>query len=1509
MATTIEQLELEVQSNTASAVSGLEALSETLGKVKTAAKGGMGLTSVSKRLESLNTALSALNTGNFDKISKVAESLEKLKSVSGVKISPSIANQLSKISAAADTLNNTNFGGIQTMKNALAPLNNVTSSEGLKNTISQLKSAAKLPGILSGADWTGMRGQIEQMVNALTPLKTLEVGTGLGTAVSQLRSVTKVSDALDKVDWSKFTVQIQQLSNALAPLATQLNTIGNAFSQLPTGIRQLVSATNQLTSANSGATRSYTSLWAKASVFGSVMKRGASMIASCIQQSNQYVEDVNLFDASMGKYAESAQNYAEKVGEVLGIDPGEFMRNQGTFNTIITGFGVVSDKAYMMSQNLTQLSYDLASFFNISFDSAMKKVQSGISGELEPMRALGYDLSVARLQEEALALGITKKVSAMTQAEKSQLRYYAMLTQVTTAQGDMARTLNAPANQLRVLRAQITQCERALGNIFIPALNAVLPYVIAVTKAVRKLAEGIASLVGFELPEVDYSGLNSITGAADDMDESMENATDTAKKLKRTIMGFDELNVLQKDTSKDSSASSGLGSNDLGIDLPSYDFLGDAVSNRVDSIIAQIKSCLQEITAIVSGFALAIGTILVVTGANIPVGLGLMAAGAVGLAATIAANWNGMSQRLASVLTVITGVLGGFLLAVGAFLAFSGANVPLGIGLMAAGAVSLGTAATINWKFLNGNLVNALSILTGVIGGALLGIGALLAFSGADIPLGIGLMAVGAVNMAAAVGLNWNAMSEPLRKAIGVLEAVIGGAMLVFGAIAAFTGVDIPLGVAMMVIGATSLASAVALNWNALTGDVKNALATLTALVSGALIGVGAVLAFACPEAMAVGIAMMAAGAVGVVSTAGLNWGSLTEKVKSVLKEIGIAVGGSLLAVGAILALSNPVAMPIGIGMMIAGAASLAAGAALNWGAIGEKVKSCLVTITKMFAGASLAALGVMLLGTGIGTPLGLGLIAAGLVGLVKPESFTVQNLVKLGSDAVNGITTGVQTAWSNLQTVCSNLFQSLKDNVTSAMDTVKTAVVEKWNAVTDFMSTVPEKIGNAVNAVGAWFGGLPDKIAYSLGFALGHTLKWAADTKTAMEENVSQAVTSAVQWFSGLPERISGGLESARTSIAAWGTNVYGSVTEAASQSVTTAQTWFTSLPERISSSISGTYERVAMWGAETKARFNEAAASIITETIMKFSDFAQKFYDSISKTGEAIAKWGTDMVKKAKKAAGDVVNAVVKGIKELPNKLKALGKDIVDGFVQGLKDAWKSITDAVKSFVDSFVNGFKNGLGIHSPSTVFQSIGLNVVAGLQNGLRNIGSVFTSAFSTIGSWVSGFGKNMYTWGSDLMGNMVSGISSGLRTLKDKVSEAASTIRSYLHFSQPDVGPLADFNTWMPDMMSQLAGGIAKDTDKVRKQVESLAGVMSLEPTIQANVNAAGGTPAVRTNSGDNTAELANAVYNAVSAALHEQNSGEDSGTPIVINLGNEQIASFMVKQNRRAALISGGRA
>ena len=631
MPTTIEQLELEVQSSSTSAVAGIDALSASLFKLKNAVRGGVGLTSVANQVRNLDTALKSMDSSGADKIDKLASSLEKLKGLGSLKISSSIGNQLQNIGSAAASLTGVDFSAMEKLGTALQPLNNLNAS-GLKSTINALN---KLP---------------------------------------------KLADTLDNMDMTKFTSQIQQLSTALAPLTNQLNAVTAAFNRLPTNIQRAITVTNRISQENNKAANSYMNLYAKIKMAMGVVRTGARVIASWITQSNQYIEDLNLFTASMGKYAEEAQNYAEAVSEALGIDPGEFMRNQGVFNTIISGFGVASDKAYLMSKNLTQLGYDISSFFNISFEDAMQKLQSGISGELEPLRRLGYDLSVARLQEEALALGIEKKVSAMTQAEKSQLRYYAIMTQVTTAQGDMARTLNAPANQLRVLQAQVTQCARALGNIFIPALNAVLPYAIALAKIVRMLANSIASLFGFKLPEVDYSGISAGASAVGDLADNAGDASDglgkagkAAKKLKNALLGIDELNVLSKDDSSSGSGSgsgAGIGGGDLGIDLPTYDFLGDAITSKVDEIVQMIKDAMWEITAVISGFLLAIGTILVVTGANIPLGLGLMAVGAVGLAASVMANWNGMSERLAKVLTLVTGVLGGFLLAIGAFLAF-----------------------------------------------------------------------------------------------------------------------------------------------------------------------------------------------------------------------------------------------------------------------------------------------------------------------------------------------------------------------------------------------------------------------------------------------------------------------------------------------------------------------------------------------------------------------------------------------------------------------------------------------------------------------------------------------------------------------------------------------------------------------------------------------------------------------------------------------------------------------
>ena len=1037
MPTTIESLELQVQQNATSAVGGIDALSASLSRLKNAVKGGVGLNSVANQVRNLDTALKSVDGSSADKINRLADSLSKLKGPGNIKLSSSIGNQLKNISSAASALNSADLSGLGKLSAALQPLNNIGKASGLKSAITQLQ---KLP-------------QLAQTLNG--------------------------------INWATLTSQLQQLSNSLAPLANQLNTVSNAFGRLPTNIRRVVTATNALPAANNRAATSYVNLWAKFTMAIQAVRTGARVIASWITESNSYIENLNLFNASMGKYTEEARRYAEQVGELMGIDPGEFMRNQGIFMTITEGFGVASDRAYIMSKNLTQLGYDLSSFFNISFADAMQKLESGISGELEPLRRLGYDLSQARLQQEAWNLGIERNITDMTQAEKAQLRYYAIMTQVTTAQGDMARTLNAPANQLRILQSQVVQAARALGNIFIPILNAVLPYAIALAKVIRILANTIASFFGFKLPEIDYSGVSAGASAVGDLADNagdagkgLGNAAKGAKKLKNALLGIDELNIISPNDSSSLGSGGGaggaggvggIGGGDLGFELPEYDFIGDLVNSKVDEIVKMITDALNEITAICSGFMLAIGTILVVTGANIPLGLGLMAAGAVGLASVVISNWDAMSERLAKVLTTVTSVLGGFLLAIGAFLAFSGVNVPLGAGLMVAGATSLATAAAINWKFLNGDMSNTLSILTGIVSGGLLAMGALFAFTGVSVPLGIALMAAGAVGLATTVGLNWDAMSKPLKNTIGLLEGIVGGALLTFGAILAFTGVNIPLGVGMIAAGAVSLVSAIALNWDSLTGDLSSSITSLTAIVSGALLGIGAILALT-GVATGLGIGMLAAGAVGLAATVGLNWNSMTNEVRKTVTNILLIVGAAALAIGAILAFTGA-GTALGVGLMLAGAASIGTAVALNWDSLVNKLKGVTTKILAI-AGAASLAIGLILVCTGVGIPLGIGLILAGAASLGTAVAInwdTITNKVggalksvanKFGEfkdwvgEKLEGAKETIQTWAGN----CKEFFTKGADGK-NALDNIKEAAGEWGNK---FKEGLSEKFSNA---------------------------------------------------------------------------------------------------------------------------------------------------------------------------------------------------------------------------------------------------------------------------------------------------------------------------------------------------------------------------------------------------------------------------------------------------------------
>lgn len=928
----IQGLEFQIVNDSTQAVTGLQNLINTLNRLKTATNGGAtGLSKTAQGIRELSNSLKGLNSGDASqKITRLTNALTALSQVGNVKISSSIANQLTAINTA-----------------------------------------------LAGLKWTD-GDKLTSLANGLRPLSELGKAN-MTTFINQLSKLPKVIEDLEAADIDKFTQQMTALAAAMKPFADEMQKVSNGFSAFPSKIQKLITSTEKYNASARKATSTtgkFTSGLKALNVAAVAItfRKIGHFIAQAVTESNKYQEDLNLFTVALGQYAAEAQNYAEKVSDVMGIDPAQWLRNQGVFNTLLTGFGDTAERAQLTSQNLTQLGYDISSFFNISIEDAMQKLQSGISGELEPLRRLGYDLSQARLEQTALNLGIKESVANMTQAEKAELRYYAIMTQVTTVQGDMARTLEAPANLLRILQAQLTQAARAIGNIFIPALNAILPYAIAVVQVIREIANALANLAGFKLTEVDYSGVNSAAVGAGSLADNLDDAAGAAKKLKQYTAGFDELNVFAPNTGSGSGTGAG-GAGGFDFDLPTYDFLGDAVQTRIGEIKKMIEDTLAEITTIVSGFMLAVGAILVVTGVNIPLGVGLMAAGAVGLAATVGLNWTAMSSELASTLALITGVVGGFLLALGAIMAFSGANLPLGIALMALGGASLVSAAVINWHNSDRHLTDALTTLTGVLAGASLAVGAMLAFTGVATGLGIALMAVGAVTLVSAAALNWNSIPDALASPLSRVGLLVSGATLALGAILAFSGC-MPLGIALMAIGATSLVSVMALNWNGLSDEIQNVIAIITTVVSVAFLAIGAALAFSGAN-IPLGLALLTAGAVTMGTAIMPNWNDLSDNVQQKISMITTVVGGALLAVGAILALSG-VALPLGLGLMAAGALSLGAVATLNWDFVVNSIKKVVSVITGILSGA-LIVLGVLLCLSGAGVGLGLAVLAAGL--------------------------------------------------------------------------------------------------------------------------------------------------------------------------------------------------------------------------------------------------------------------------------------------------------------------------------------------------------------------------------------------------------------------------------------------------------------------------------------------------------------------------------------------------
>lgn len=525
-----------------------------------------------------------------------------------------------------------------------------------------------------------------------------------------------------------------------------------------------------------------------------------------------------------------------------------------------------------------------------------------------------------------VSASVEKSMNKFGRRLSGVLRSALVFTVLSRGLSQLRSWLSQTIMQNEAARAAVARLKGALLTLAQPLLKVVIPAFVLFVNVLTRIVTAIATLVSKIFGTSYAQSAADAAAAYDDESEAIAGVGDAAKKAGKSLANFDEINQLSSNSDSSgggASAGGGIGDGSIAPDFS-----------------AMIRDQLTSITELFVGAALlALGAILTFSGANIPLGIALMAIGALAIWDAVSNHWGEIVEVLQGQVGLITAIISGALLVIGAILVFSGANIPLGLGLMIAGAVGLAATVAANWGSITEALQGPIGIITAIVSGALLVVGAILAFSGANIPIGIGLMAAGAVGLAAVAAVNWDTITAALRGPVGNIVAIVGAALLALGAILAFSGANLPLGIGLMVAGAAGLAATATINWDTIKTKLQGPIGKITAIVSAALLAVGAILAFT-GASLPLGIGLMAAGAIGLAATAAVNWNTIQEKMKGPLGKITAIVGGALLALGAVL-LFTGAGIPLGLGLLAAGGVSLAAAIAPNWDFIVSKVKDC----------------------------------------------------------------------------------------------------------------------------------------------------------------------------------------------------------------------------------------------------------------------------------------------------------------------------------------------------------------------------------------------------------------------------------------------------------------------------------------------------------------------------------------------------------------------------------------
>ena len=617
---TIDTLDIQISSSTEKAVRALTNLSNKLTEVNSALSGvnTNGLRSCVRELGKLKELDIGKMTSIADGIGKFSNSIKTMGGVdykgSGLNAVINSINRLSQVDVSGfdsgklgeiiHKLSNLTeipdvSSGVNRFVNSMARLAN--SGEYIANVSAELPGLGRnLKSIVESFTSVGdISEPVNRLVQSIAQLassgnKIGQTSSQLGTLSKEVLSFFDVMKTAPKISENtiRMTEALAKLANAGGKVNSATNSISSAFSKLSsatsslgnivsktssiigTGVKGIIGWFQRLGNSSSGIKTASFNLGnlLKTAIGFKAIRGLANLGKSAIGFGSAITEIENVVDVSFGSMADEAYKFASTAKEQFGLSELAAKQYSGTMMAMMKSSGVAQDAASKMSISLAGLAGDIASFYNIDTDTAFQKIRSGISGEIEPLRQLGINLSVANMEAYALSRGITTSYNAMSQAEKVALRYNYLMSVTGDVQGDFARTSGTWANQVRLLTLNFQSLSAVIGQGLIagilPAIQALNALMSKLMQAANVFRNFMYVLMGKKLKGSQsgvsdiVSNLGGIETAGDDASSGLDDATSSAKKLKKalSVLPFDQLNQLTDNSDNSGTASKSLGS-------------------------------------------------------------------------------------------------------------------------------------------------------------------------------------------------------------------------------------------------------------------------------------------------------------------------------------------------------------------------------------------------------------------------------------------------------------------------------------------------------------------------------------------------------------------------------------------------------------------------------------------------------------------------------------------------------------------------------------------------------------------------------------------------------------------------------------------------------------------------------------------------------------------------------------------------------------------------------------